>query len=379
MYLDKPLRAHTLFQAVCRTNRRWTNPHTGQEKHYGLVVDYVGLGNELAKAVAVRDTGAGKALPTEVDDLVALLREYVRITMDRFEDVDRSGTGYEQLYAAQERLRTTEDRERFAEEFLRAEGLFEFLWPDTRLRAVEDDYRWLARIYKSIAPTDAGDKLLWHRLGAKTAELIAERVTDVTIDAASLERVAIDAEVFDALRRLELLPHDSGNRPSEPPTVEEVLDTLEARLARKLAGPDTHPAWISLAERLEALRQERITSAHASVEFLKRLLDLATDLVEAEKAEAEGHLDELRVLDPDKGALSQILEEYAPPGLPVAIELVVEKIDAIVRPIRGSCWQTSQPGDREVRRRLRLVLKDSGLPPSGDLFDKAYAYIREHY
>ena len=57
-------------------------------------------------------------------------------------------------------------------------------------------------IEKSIAPTDAGDKLLWHRLGAKTAELIAEHVTDVTIDAASLERVAIDAEVFDALRRL---------------------------------------------------------------------------------------------------------------------------------------------------------------------------------
>jgi len=44
MYLDKPLKAHTLFQAVCRTNRRWTNPRTGQEKLYGLVVDYVGLG-----------------------------------------------------------------------------------------------------------------------------------------------------------------------------------------------------------------------------------------------------------------------------------------------------------------------------------------------
>jgi type I restriction enzyme R subunit len=35
MYLDKPLRAHTLFQAVCRTNRRWTNPHTGQRSCTG--------------------------------------------------------------------------------------------------------------------------------------------------------------------------------------------------------------------------------------------------------------------------------------------------------------------------------------------------------
>jgi len=57
----------------------------------------------------------------------------------------------------------------------------------------------------------------------------------------------------------------------------------------------------------------------------------------------------------------------------------VEQIDAIVKPIRGTRWQESQPGDREVRRQLRLVLKNSGLPPQGELYDRAYAYIREHY
>lgn len=36
---------------------------------------------------------------------------------------------------------------------------------------------------------------------------------------------------------------------------------------------------------------------------------------------------------------------------------------------RGTGWQESQPGDREVRRQLRLVLRNSGLPPSGDLAD----------
>ncbi len=57
---------------------------------------------------------------------------------------------------------------------------------------------------------------------------------------------------------------------------------------------------------------------------------------------------------------------------------IVEEIDSIVRPIRGTGWRESQPGDREVRRQLRLVLKDCGPPPSGDLYDRAYAYIREH-
>ena len=61
------------------------------------------------------------------------------------------------------------------------------------------------------------------------------------------------------------------------------------------------------------------------------------------------------------------------------ISKIVEEIDGLVRPIRGQRWQESQPGDREVRRLLRLVLNNAGLPPNGDLFDRAYAYIREHY
>jgi len=64
---------------------------------------------------------------------------------------------------------------------------------------------------------------------------------------------------------------------------------------------------------------------------------------------------------------------------PGIIENVVEQIDTIVRPVRRSGWQTSQPGDPEVRVQLRLVLKINGLPPQGTLFDRAYAYVKEHY
>ena len=380
MYLDKPLRAHTLFQAVCRTNRRWTNPHTGQEKLYGLVVDYVGMGEELAKAVAVKDTAQRKAMPAEVDDLVALLGEYIGICMGRFEGVDRKVSGFDQLYQAQERLKEQAERDAFAADFVRAEGLFEFLWPDTALKPIEGDYKWLARIYKSIVPTDAPDKLLWQRLGAKTADLINEHVTDFVVDRRGLETVAIDAEVFEALRQLNLFPEGPGDGETpEPPTIEEVLGHLEDRLKRKLAGPNVHPVWKNLSERLEALRQSRIDSAEASVEFLKMILQIAADLVAAERAEVEGTLDEIKIIDPDKGALTQILEEYAPEGTPVIIETVVERIDEIVRPVRGTGWQESQPGDRTVRQELRKVLRANGLPPQGEVFDRAYEYIRNNY
>ena len=378
MYLDKPLRAHTLFQAVTRTNRRWTNPFTGQEKLYGLIVDYVGLGAELAKAVAVKDTGGRKALPADVEELFAILAEAVHQTMTPFAGIDRSSATYEQLMAAQEQLVTVEARADFAAGFLRCEALFELLWPDTRLRPVENDYRWLARIYTSIRPSVDANALLWHRLGEKTRELIGEYISGVEVEQAEAEAIAIDAGTFEALRQLAIFDGEP-ERPSEPPTVDEVLDTIAKRLRRKLTAEAIHPVWRALSDRLEELRLARVTGARDSVAFLQRLLDLARQLVEAERAEADGRLDQFQVLDPDKGALTQILEEYGPPGVPVIVAKVVEDIDALVRPIRNTGWQESQPGDREVRRQLRLVLKDRGLPPSGDLFDHAYAYIREHY
>ena len=56
---------------------------------------------------------------------------------------------------------------------------------------------------------------------------------------------------------------------------------------------------------------------------------------------------------------------------------MVEQIDDIVRPVRGSGWQSS-PGDREVRRQSASSRED-GLPATGELYDRAYAYIRENY
>ncbi len=386
MYLDKPLRTHTLFQAVCRTNRRWTNPHTGQEKLNGLVVDYVGLGGELARAVAIHDTGVQQPLPADIDELFDVLAGLVTEALEPFAGVDRRAAGYEQLLDAQERIATVGARAEFAEAFLRCQALFELLWPDTRLRPIEGDYRWLARVYASVQPSVDANALLWHRLGAKTAELVGTYVSDVEVDAAGLEAVAIDAGTLEALRQLELFEpgEGSGGRGTTgahaaPPTVDEVLDTLEARLQAKLRGPATHPVWRALSERLEELRREKLAGAKDSVEFLKRLLDVARQLVGAERAEAEGRLDTFQVLDPDRGALTQILREYAPPGVPVIVEHVVEQIDALVRPVRGTSWQTSGPGDREIRRQLRLILKNSGLPPAGELYDRAYGYIREHY
>jgi type I restriction enzyme R subunit len=378
MYLDKPLRAHTLFQAVCRTNRRWTNPITGQQKLHGLIVDYVGLGKELAKALATKPTIRSGQNQEDIGVLLAELTTEVASTLQQFETVDRTAALFNQISDAQQILDTIVKRESFAAQFMLCEGLFEFLWPNIKLRPIEENYKFLARVYSSIAPNNGADLLLWQKLGAKTMEIVHEHLTGVTIDDKKLENVAMDAGVLELLRQEGLFP--APPKVGQPaPTALEVLQRLEERIQKRLTSGDGEKIWISLAERLELLRRSRITSAQESVDFLQRLLELAKDLLETERADDQGNISDIKVVDPRKGALTQIFDEFKPEGVPVIIENVVEQVDELVQPVRGTGWQTSHPGDRTVRRSLKEILYNNGLPMSGDLFDRAYAYIKENY
>lgn len=378
MYLDKPLKAHTLFQAVCRTNRRWTNPLTGQQKLHGLIVDYVGLGKELAKALSTKSTMQAGQNQGDVEILLGELTAEIAKSMQQFNNVDKDAPIFTQIHDAQQILDLPAKREEFAAHFMRCQGLFEFLWPNTKLRPIEQNYGFLARVYASIAPNKSADLLLWQKLGAKTMEIVHTHLTGITIDSEKLDSVAMDAEVLEALRETGLFPEPTKiGQPA--PTALEVLQRLEERIKLRIAGTNGIKVWKSLAERLELLRLSRISSAAESVEFLRHLLELAKDLLEAERADDEGRINEIKVVDPRKGALTQIFEEFKPAGVPLVIENVIEQVDSLVQPVRGTGWQTSHPGDRTVRQQLHLILKNNGLPPSGDLFDRAYAYIRENY
>jgi type I restriction enzyme R subunit len=389
MYLDKPLREHNLFQALARTNRRWTNPDTTQEKTAGLVVDYIGLAEEIAKALQAQRPKEKLATPDE--DLQRLRDEFQALLADalaRFEGIDREKADFVTLHEAQQRLIEEEARDAFAREFLTAHALFEFLWPDEALRDWRGDYRWLAKVYQSIQPSTTPDALLWHRLGAKTHELIAQFITDVEIDRTKFGQLVLDEQTIEALRKLGWVTPDE---PDAPPTADEVLDSIEKRLEKKLDGSPSNATYRSLAERLEALKQTKIDAAEDSIRFLKELLEVARALVAAERAEVAesgasaavaGHeTEEPMSLLPDqrRGALTQILEEFQPEFTPEIIERVVAEIDAVVMGVRFTNWQTSREGDRKVKIAIRQALKKFGIDPTGEIFERAYAYVAEHY
>jgi len=212
--------------------------------------------------------------------------------------------------------------------------------------------------------------------GAKTLDLVHGHISDVEITGTSLDEVIVDEATIEAIRQL-ALPNTQAASAAGPITVAEALDTIEGRLRRRLAASGNQPIYVALSQRLERLRQAQLEQASASVEFLRELLELAQQVTAAEKADDAGELELLP--DPNVGALTQIFREYAPSGAPVILENVVTDIDTIVRQVRFTGWNSTQAGDRVVRKEVRVILNKYGLPTVGTLFDKAYGYIHENY
>ena len=382
LYLDKPITAQNLFQTITRPNRTWTNPITGQVKQFGLVVDYVGLAKEIGKAL-IDPTAHDAGEDPEVVDVEKLAGKFVTelaLLLSKFNGIDTTKSDWDSLAEARERIEAEADREEFVKGFTAAETVWEFLYPHPMLEPFQDQYRWLAALYESIKPSNVASTLLWTRLGAKTLDLIHSHMTDLKVAPSLSRSVKLDAAGIELVKRIaEELKLPVDHTTDTTITLQDVADTIDSRIKRRLEETDS-PVYQSLAERLEKLRQRTITSAEDSLEFLRQALHIARDVVAADKLAEEGTLaDSEGLFDPKLRALSQIIVENKPENLHVVVSDVAARVDEIVGEVAYTGWTASSPGDRAVKRELRGVLKQFGLPVTGELFDQAYLYVRENY
>ncbi|MCB1327753.1 MAG: hypothetical protein KDK35_21150 [Leptospiraceae bacterium] len=112
-----------------------------------------------------------------------------------------------------------------------------------------------------------------------------------------------------------------------------------------------------------------------SVQFLKELLDLAKELLQAEKEDPPEEED----VDRGKAALTELFQDVENAETPVMVRRIVDDIDEIVRNVRFEGWQHTSAGEREVKKVLRKTLFKYKLHSHTELFEKAYGYIREYY
>ena len=355
MYLDKPMRDHTLLQGITRTNRTY-----GDKKSHGLIVDYLGVFDDVAKSLEFDEEGFRQVV-SDIVGLKAKLPEAMQKCLVYFPGVDRSISGYDGLIAAQECLPNNKVRDEFAADYSYLSKLWEAISPDPILGDYEIDYRWLSQVYVSVQPTTGTGALIWHSLGAKTIDLIHQNI-HVEAVRDDLDEIVLDAELLDAVL----------NSPDPDKKAKE----LSIKVAQRLRKHMDNPRFKKLSERLEKLKEQHEAGQLLSIAFLKALLDLARDVVNAEKDTPQDAL-----ADEDRGlaALTALFEEVRTDETPIIVERVVADIDEIVRLVRFDGWQATSAGEREVRKALRKTLFKYKLHQDKELFEKAYGYVREYY
>ena len=354
MYLDKPMKDHTLLQAICRTNRTYD-----QGKTHGLIVDYIGIFDDVAKALDF-DENSMRRIITNIEEIKKQLPALLKKCLSYFMGIDRTIEGWEGLMAAQECLPTNKEKDAFAADYRVLNRAWDALSPDPFLNAYRVDYQWLSRVYESVKPTDGRGGLIWASLGAKTIELVHQNVTVGEADE-DMDILAMDADLID-----EFLEKQKD--------VKKATKKVEINLVARILKHSDDPKFIRLGEKLEALREKHEQGLITSIEFLKLLLELAKEAAQAEKEVVPEE-------EIDKGiaALTELFNGIKNKDTPVIVERIVADIDSIVKIVRFDGWQNTTAGKQEVKKALRSVVWIKYKIKDKEVFDKAYSYIEQYY
>ena len=354
MYLDKPMKDHTLLQAICRTNRTYDGG-----KSFGLIVDYIGIFDNVAKALKF-DEASMKKVITNIEEVKKQLPALLRKCLSYFMGVDRTVDGWEGLMAAQECIPTNKDRDEFAADYIVLNRAWDALSPDTFLNPYQFDYRWLSKVYESVKPVDGGGSLLWSALGPKTMELVHNNmdVGDAVEDIDSI--ITMDAELID-----QFIQNND---------VKKVTKKVEIDLVARIRKHSDNPKFVKLGEKLEELRLRHEQGLVNSIEFLKMLLNLAREAVAAEKEVVPEE-----EIDKGKAALTELFEGVRNENTPIIVKRVVDDIDEIVKYVRFPGWQDTTSGRQDVKKALRQTVWIKYKIHDKELFDRAYEYVEQYY
>ena len=128
------MKDHTLLQAICRTNRTYD-----QGKTHGLIVDYIGIFDDVAKALDF-DENSMRRIITNIEDIKKKLPILLKKCLQYFIGVDRTVEGWEGLMAAQNCLPTNKEKDAFAADYRVLNRAWDALSPDYFLNAFKEDY-----------------------------------------------------------------------------------------------------------------------------------------------------------------------------------------------------------------------------------------------
>ena len=329
MYLDKPMRDHTLLQAIARVNRPYENEAAEMVKPHGFVLDFVGIFDKLEKALAF-DSDEVNAIVKDLKLLKLLFKtkmeekapDYLSLIRRSFDDKD--------LDVLADYFRDPALRKEFFREYKEIEMLYEIISPDKFLRPYLDDYATLSAIYQVVRKQYTKKVYVDRDFQKKTSELVRENIDAYGIDRID-EFIEINAHTIEIIKEKK---GGDGNK---------VINLVKS-IAKKAEEESDDPYLIAMAERAKAVQESFENRQTSTVEALDELLHEVEANEARKKEQAEKGFDGLTYF---------VYQTLLDTGINNA-EDVSRKIKAAF--IEYPNWGKSENSLRELRKKVTFAI-----------------------
>jgi len=276
MYLDKPMRDHVLLQAIARVNRPYDDAD-GREKPAGLIIDFVGIFEKLADALAF-DSDDVSGVVTGIGELQIRFAELIAQGRERYLSLVKGLSGDKAVEALVEHFRNEDNRTALQDFVSELENLFEIISPDVFLRPYLEDYSALMDIYAVMRAAFFPGLDVDRSFLRKTAELVHKKTTLHALEPHRIVYELNDRAIDDLTR---------GDAPDTVKVV-NLVKTMHDLVVREKA---TKPYLLSIGERADAIATAFRDRQISTQEALEQLTLLAKDTKQAELAQESTGLD----------------------------------------------------------------------------------------
>ena len=361
MYLDKPMRGHTLMQAIARVNRVF------RDKPGGLVVDYLGVAAELKQALAnyVNSGGRGETALNK-EEAVALMLERYEMCCDLFYGFDysvwKTGTSGDRLALlppAQEHiLEQDEGKERFMTAVTDLSKAFALAVPHEETTRIRDDVAFFQAVRAGLAKiTGEGDG------PGKTAEDIEHAIRQIISNAVASDEV-VDIFAAAGLKNpdISILSDEFLAEVRGLPQRNLAVELLQKLLKGELKARAKKNLVLSrsFAEMLEkTLRAYQNRSVEAA-KVIEELIKLAKELRAADKRGEDLGLTEDEVAFYDALEVNDSAVKVL--GDDTLKTIAHELVEAIRRSVTID-WTVKESVRAKLRAYIRRILRKHGYPP----------------
>ena len=370
MYVDKPMRGHGLMQAIARVNRVF------RDKPGGLVVDYLGLAQELKRALATyTESGGTGRTALDQGEAVAVMLEKYEICCALFHGFDRSawvtGTPQERLSllpAAQEHILAQENgKDRCIQAVRDLSRAFALAVPHEDAIRIRDDVAFFQAVQSVLVKRATAVARPDEELDQAVRQIISRAVApEGVIDifaAAGLEKpdISILSDQFLAEVR---------GMPQRNLAVELLQKLLKGELATRRRKNVVQAR--SFAEMLEQTLRRYQNRTVEAAQVIEELIGLARELREAN---ARG---EKLGLSEDELAFYDALETNDSAVQVLGDDTLRGIARELVDTVRGNVtidWTLRENVRANLRRLVRRILRKHGYPP--DKQEKATRTVLE--